>query len=73
MTAAPDPASRPLTAEPLADAFAVADQLAVHGHDCVCPRCAGRLPFLLRDLAAALDRAEGDEPGGTAGSTRRFG
>ncbi|WP_018334444.1 hypothetical protein [Actinomycetospora chiangmaiensis] len=58
MTADPDPASRPLDTEPLADAFAVADQLAVHGHDCVCPRCAGRLPFLLRDLARALDTAD---------------
>ncbi|MCD2188165.1 MULTISPECIES: hypothetical protein [Actinomycetospora] len=55
----PDPAPHPVAPEPLADAFAVADQLAVHGSDCVCPRCAGRLPFLLRDLARALD-AEDD-------------
>lgn len=60
MSADPDPTPHPVAAEPLADAFAVADQLAVHGSDCVCPRCAGRLPFLLRDLARALqedDRA----------------
>jgi hypothetical protein len=35
-------------------AFRVADRLAVHGNDCVCPRCAGQLPGLLAALAAAL-------------------
>lgn len=64
MTADPDPTSRPVAPEPLADAFAVADQLAVHGSDCVCPRCAGRLPFLLRDLARALDETEADAGAG---------
>lgn len=41
---------------PYAAAFEAADALAgAHGSDCVCPRCAGRLPFLLRDLARAID------------------
>lgn len=40
----------------LDQAFRVADRLAVHGSDCVCPRCAGRLPGLLTELAHALDR-----------------
>lgn len=35
-------------------AFAVADRLAVHGSDCVCPPCAGRLPGLLAELARRL-------------------
>ncbi|GAA4889295.1 hypothetical protein [Actinomycetospora straminea] len=38
------------------DAFAVADELAVHGSDCVCPRCAGRLPGLLAELARAIEK-----------------
>jgi hypothetical protein len=38
------------------DAFAVADELAVHGSDCVCPRCAGRLPGLLSELARAIEK-----------------
>lgn len=38
-------------------AFAVADALATHGSDCVCPRCAGRLPGLLAELARAVDAA----------------
>lgn len=36
------------------DAFRVADELAVHGSDCVCPTCAARLPGLLAELAAAI-------------------
>lgn len=35
-------------------AFEVADRLAVHGSDCVCPRCAGQLPALLAQLGRAL-------------------
>ncbi|HEY2224467.1 hypothetical protein [Actinomycetospora sp.] len=35
-------------------AFRVADRLAVHGNECVCPRCAGQLPVLLAELARAL-------------------
>lgn len=38
------------------DAFAVADALAVHGSDCVCPTCAGRLTGLLSELAQAIRR-----------------
>lgn len=38
----------------LDEAFRVADRLAVHGSTCVCPRCAGRLPGLLTELARAL-------------------
>ena len=38
----------------LDEAFRVADRLAVHGADCVCPPCAGRLPGLLAELARAL-------------------
>ncbi|GAA4828801.1 hypothetical protein GCM10023201_15200 [Actinomycetospora corticicola] len=71
MSADPDPTSRPLAPEPLADAFAVADQLAVHGSDCVCPRCAGRLPFLLRDLARALDGADGPDGSGRSADQGR--
>lgn len=36
-------------------AFAAADELAVHHSGCVCPRCAGRLPGLLVELARAVD------------------
>lgn len=43
-------------------AFAVADELGVHGAQCVCPRCAGRLPGLLIELARALDQV-GDRSG----------
>jgi hypothetical protein len=43
-----------LDAAPLDEAFRVADRLAVHGAECVCPRCAGRLPGLLMELAHAL-------------------
>ena len=42
------------------DAFAVADELAVHGSDCVCPTCAGRLPGLLSELARAIRRDSTD-------------
>jgi hypothetical protein len=35
----------------LDEAFRVADRLAVHGAECVCPPCAGRLPGLLTELA----------------------
>lgn len=38
-------------------AFDVADGLSVHGSDCVCPPCAGRLLTLLRRLATSLDEA----------------
>ena len=44
------------------EAFAVADRLAVHGSDCVCPPCASRLPRLLRRLAASLDGGPGPRP-----------
>ena len=40
--------------EELDEAFRVADRLAVHGADCVCPPCAGRLPGLLAELARAM-------------------
>ncbi|GAA4917221.1 hypothetical protein EV188_101731 [Actinomycetospora succinea] len=39
---------------PYRDAFRVADELAVHGSDCVCPTCAARLPGLLAELARAI-------------------
>jgi hypothetical protein len=42
------------------DAFAVADELAVHGSDCVCPICAGRLTGLLNELAQAIRRDSTD-------------
>ncbi|MCD2194687.1 hypothetical protein LQ327_15040 [Actinomycetospora endophytica] len=35
-------------------AFHVTDRLAVHGAECVCPRCAGQLAVLLAELARAL-------------------
>ena len=38
----------------LDEAFRVADRLAVHRPDCVCPPCAGRLPGLLAELARAM-------------------
>ncbi len=41
----------------LEEAFRVADRLAVHGAECVCPSCAGRLPGLLVELAQALGRS----------------
>ena len=40
------------------DAFAVADELNVHGAECVCPRCAARLPGLLAELARAIERGD---------------
>jgi len=39
---------------PYRDAFLVADELSVHGSDCVCPTCAARLPGLLAELARAI-------------------
>lgn len=39
-------------------AFAIADELNVHGAGCVCPRCAGRLPALLTGLARAIEQAD---------------
>jgi hypothetical protein len=38
----------------LEEAFRLADRLAVHGADCVCPPCASRLSGLLSELARAL-------------------
>ncbi|NMO88519.1 hypothetical protein [Actinomycetospora sp. TBRC 11914] len=52
----PDAVPDALAAPGLDEAFRVADRLAVHGADCVCPPCAGRLPRLLAELARALDR-----------------
>lgn len=42
------------------DAFLVADELSVHGSDCVCPTCAARLPGLLAELSAAIRRDSTD-------------
>ncbi|MEJ2860659.1 hypothetical protein [Actinomycetospora flava] len=42
------------------DAFLVADELSVHGSDCVCPTCAARLPGLLAELAAAIRKDTAD-------------
>jgi hypothetical protein len=42
------------------DAFAVADEPAVHGRDCVCPTRAGRLTGLLNELAQAIRRDSTD-------------
>jgi hypothetical protein len=52
----PDPSGTSTSPERYRDAFAVADELAVHGSDCVCPRCAGRLPGLLAELSRAIAR-----------------
>ena len=51
-----DPSGTNASPEQYRDAFAVADELAVHGSDCVCPRCAGRLTGLLAELSRAIDR-----------------
>jgi hypothetical protein len=40
-------------------AFAITDELNVHGVGCVCPRCAARLPGLLTELARAIEQAGG--------------
>ena len=52
----PDPSGTHTPPERYRDAFGVADELAVHGSDCVCPRCAGRLTGLLAELSRAIDR-----------------
>jgi hypothetical protein len=52
----PEPAETHAPPEQYRDAFRVADELAVHGSDCVCPRCAGRLPGLLAELSRAIER-----------------
>ena len=51
-----DPSGTDVPEERYRDAFRVADELAVHGSDCVCPRCAARLPALLIELARAIER-----------------
>jgi hypothetical protein len=51
-----DPSGTNTPPEQYGDAFAVADELAVHGSDCVCPRCAGRLTGLLSELSRAIER-----------------
>ncbi|PVY97056.1 hypothetical protein [Actinomycetospora cinnamomea] len=55
-----DPSGTDAPAARYRDAFAVADELAVHGSDCVCPPCAGRLPALLTELARAIEKDAGD-------------
>jgi hypothetical protein len=51
-----DPSGTNAPPERYRDAFAVADELAVHGSDCVCPRCAGRLTGLLAELSRSIER-----------------
>ncbi|HWN28212.1 MAG TPA: hypothetical protein VNP37_14700 [Actinomycetospora sp.] len=51
-----DPSGANAPPERYRDAFAVADELAVHGSDCVCPRCAGRLTGLLAELSRSIER-----------------
>jgi hypothetical protein len=51
-----DPSGTNAPSEQYRDAFGVADELAVHGSDCVCPRCAGRLTGLLGELSRAIER-----------------
>jgi hypothetical protein len=51
-----DPSGTNPPPERYRDAFGVADELAVHGSDCVCPRCAGRLTGLLAELSQAIER-----------------
>ena len=51
-----DPSGTNAAPERYRDAFGVADELAVHGSDCVCPRCAGRLTGLLAELSRAIER-----------------
>ncbi len=50
----PDALENGAATRELDEAFRVADRLAVHGSTCLCPRCAGRLPGLLAELAHAL-------------------
>lgn len=42
------------------DAFLVADELSVHGSECVCPNCAARLTGLLTELAHAIRKNSSD-------------
>jgi hypothetical protein len=49
-----DPSGAGVSRAQYRDAFRVADELSVHGSDCVCPTCAARLPGLLAELAAAI-------------------
>ncbi|WP_433782086.1 hypothetical protein ACQPX6_19490 [Actinomycetospora sp. CA-101289] len=51
-----DPSAATTSPERYRDAFRVADELAVHGSDCVCPPCAGRLTGLLAELSRAIER-----------------
>lgn len=52
--------SGPVSTTQFRDAFLVADELSVHGSDCVCPTCAARLPGLLAELAHAIRKDTGD-------------
>jgi len=56
----PDPVATTTDPARYRDAFLVADELAVHGSDCVCPPCAGRLNGLLSELARAIRRDSTD-------------
>jgi len=56
----PDPVTTTTDPARYRDAFLVADELAVHGSDCVCPTCAGRLTGLLSELAQAVRRDSTD-------------
>lgn len=59
MQESPNPGPDVDVADPrYARAFAVADELNVHHSTCVCPRCAGRLPGLLVELAQAVRETE---------------
>ncbi|GLZ48814.1 hypothetical protein Acsp06_49990 [Actinomycetospora sp. NBRC 106375] len=55
-----DPSGSDLATRDYRDAFAVADELNVHGSGCVCPTCAARLPGLLMELARALGNDAAD-------------
>lgn len=55
-----DPSRDGVSTTQYRDAFRVADELAVHGSDCVCPTCAARLPGLLSELAQAIRRDSTD-------------
>lgn len=55
-----DPSGDGVSTDRYRDAFRVADELAVHGSDCVCPTCAARLPGLLSELAQAIRRDSTD-------------
>jgi hypothetical protein len=56
----PDPLATTTDPAPYRDAFLVADELAVHGNDCVCPPCAGRLTGLLSELARTIREGSTD-------------